>query len=47
MNMLFATAHEVRVAAIAGSFRIFGFSSPILIGEDGDVITGHGRLSIG
>lgn len=34
-----------QVAEIAGSIRAFGFSNPILIGENGDVIAGHGRLA--
>jgi DNA modification methylase len=39
------THSDAQVAEIAGSIRAFGFSSPILIGEDGDVIAGHGRLA--
>src|SRR5689334_629654 len=34
-----------QVAEIAGSIRAFGFANPILAGEDGDVIAGHGRLA--
>src|SRR3954447_5621178 len=34
-----------QVAEIAGSIRAFGFSNPILVGEDQDVIAGHGRLA--
>lgn len=34
-----------QVAEIAGSIRAFGFSNPILVGSDGDVIAGHGRLA--
>ena len=34
-----------QVAEIAGSIRAFGFVNPILVGEDGDVIAGHGRLA--
>ena len=34
-----------QVAEIAGSIRAFGFSSPILVGEGGDIIAGHGRLA--
>jgi DNA modification methylase len=36
---------DKQVAEIAGSIRSFGFTNPILIGEDGDVIAGHGRLA--
>jgi ParB-like chromosome segregation protein Spo0J len=34
-----------QIAEIAGSIRAFGFSSPILVGEGGDIIAGHGRLA--
>jgi DNA modification methylase len=34
-----------QVAEIAGSIRAFGFSNPILVGAEGDVIAGHGRLA--
>src|SRR3954470_20013835 len=36
---------DAQIAEIAGSIRAFGFTNPILIGEDGDVIAGHGRLA--
>ena len=36
---------RAQVAEIAGSIRAFGFINPILVGEDGDVIAGHGRLA--
>jgi len=36
---------EAQIAEIAGSIRAFGFANPILVGEDGDVIAGHGRLA--
>jgi len=39
------THNGAQVAEIAGSIRAFGFTNPILIGEDGDVIAGHGRLA--
>ena len=39
------THSAAQVAEIAGSIRAFGFSNPILVGEDGDVIAGHGRLA--
>jgi DNA modification methylase len=34
-----------QVAEIAGSIRAFGFSNPILVAADGDMIAGHGRLA--
>src|ERR1043165_5832537 len=34
-----------QVAEIAGSIRAFGFTNPILAGDDGDVIAGHGWLA--
>src|SRR5881392_2335662 len=41
-----ARTHDAaQVAEIAGSIRAFGFANPILVGEDGDVIAGHGRLA--
>jgi DNA modification methylase len=39
------THSEAQVAEIAGSIRAFGFTNPILVGEGGDVIAGHGRLA--
>ena len=39
------THSEAQVAEIAGSIRAFGFTNPILVGDDGDVIAGHGRLA--
>src|SRR4051794_16810990 len=39
------THSDAQVAEIAGSIRAFGFVNPILIGEAGDVIAGHGRLA--
>ncbi|SHN73521.1 site-specific DNA-methyltransferase [Bradyrhizobium erythrophlei] len=39
------THSAAQVAEIAGSIRAFGFSSPILVGEGGDIIAGHGRLA--
>src|SRR2546421_49815 len=38
------THSDAQVAEIAGSIRAFGFTNPILVGDDGDVIAGHGRL---
>ena len=41
-----ARTHSLsQVAEIAGSIRAFGFSNPILVSEQGDVIAGHGRLA--
>jgi DNA modification methylase len=39
------THTDKQVAEIAGSIRAFGFTNPILVGEEGDVIAGHGRLA--
>jgi hypothetical protein len=39
------THSAAQIAEIAGSMRAFGFSNPILVGEGGDVIAGHGRLA--
>jgi hypothetical protein len=39
------THSDAQVAEIAGSIRSFGFTNPILVGEHGDVIAGHGRLA--
>jgi DNA modification methylase len=41
-----ARSHDAaQVAEIAGSIRTFGFTNPVLVGEDGIVIAGHGRLA--
>src|SRR5882762_3305737 len=39
------THSDAQVAEIAGSIRKFGFTNPILVAENGDVIAGHGRLA--
>jgi DNA modification methylase len=39
------THSAAQVAEIAGSIRSFGFANPILVGRDGDLIAGHGRLA--
>jgi ParB-like chromosome segregation protein Spo0J len=39
------THSDVQIAEIAGSIRAFGFTNPILVGEEGDVVAGHGRLA--
>src|SRR5436305_9621294 len=39
------THSDAQLAEIAGSIRAFGFTNPILAGDDGDVIAGHGRLA--
>ena len=38
------THSETQIAEIAGSIRSFGFANPILVGEQGDIVAGHGRL---
>jgi hypothetical protein len=38
-----ARSHSpTQVAEIAGSIRAFGFSNPILVSPEGDIIAGHG-----
>jgi ParB-like chromosome segregation protein Spo0J len=39
------THSNSQMAEIAGSIRAFGFSNPVLVGDDGDIIAGHGRLA--
>jgi hypothetical protein len=40
-----ARTHSKRqVRQIADSIRQFGFNNPVLIGEDGEIIAGHGRV---
>lgn len=39
------THSPAQVAEIAGSIRTFGFANPILVGADGDIIAGRGRLA--
>jgi DNA modification methylase len=39
------THSDAQIAEIAGSIRAFGFSNPVLVGEGGDTIAGHGRLA--
>jgi DNA modification methylase len=39
------THTAAQIAEIAGSIRAFGFASPVLVGDDGDLIAGHGRLA--
>jgi DNA modification methylase len=39
------THSDAQVAEIAGSIRAFGFANPILVGAEGDVVAGHGRLA--
>lgn len=38
------THSDEQVAQIAASIREFGFTSPVLIGADGGIIAGHGRV---
>jgi ParB-like nuclease domain len=39
------THSAAQVAEIAGSIRAFGFTNPLLVGEEADVVAGHGRLA--
>jgi|SRR5262245_10445355 len=39
------THSPAQIAEIAGSIRAFGFSNPILVSVEGDIIAGHGRLA--
>jgi DNA modification methylase len=39
------THSAAQIAEIAGCIRTFGFSNPILVGDDGDIVAGHGRLA--
>lgn len=39
------THGKTQVAEIAASIRAFGFTNPVLVGPDGDVVAGHGRLA--
>ena len=36
---------DAQIAEIAGSIQTFGFTNPILVGDEGAVIAGHGRLA--
>src|ERR1044071_8813547 len=38
------THSEEQVAQIAGSIAEFGFVNPILVGDDGVIVAGHGRV---
>ena len=38
------THSDEQVAQIAASIREFGFTNPVLIGTDNDIIAGHGRV---
>jgi ParB-like chromosome segregation protein Spo0J len=38
------THNDAQVAQIAGSIGRFGFVNPVLIGDDGVIIAGHGRV---
>lgn len=37
------THSDAQVAELAASIKEFGFTNPVLIGNDGDIIAGHGR----
>ena len=38
------THSEEQVAQIAGSIAEFGFVNPVLVGDDGVIVAGHGRV---
>jgi ParB-like chromosome segregation protein Spo0J len=38
------THSEAQVAQIAGSIAEFGFVNPVLVGDDGVIVAGHGRV---
>lgn len=38
------THSDEQVAQIAASIREFGFTNPVLVGSDNDIIAGHGRV---
>jgi ParB-like chromosome segregation protein Spo0J len=38
------THSDAQVSQIAGSIREFGFTNPVLIGPENDIIAGHGRV---
>jgi ParB-like chromosome segregation protein Spo0J len=38
------THSEEQVAQIAGSIAEFGFVNPVLVGDDGVMVAGHGRI---
>ena len=39
------THSDAQIAEIAASTKAFGFSNPILVGAEGDIVAGHGRLA--
>ena len=39
------THSDAQIAEIAGCIRTFGFTNPVLVGEGGDIVAGHGRLA--
>jgi len=38
------THSDIQVSQIAASIKEFGFTNPVLIDEDNDIIAGHGRV---
>ena len=38
------THSDEQVSQVAGSIREFGFTNPVLVGADNDIIAGHGRI---
>src|ERR1019366_1457368 len=39
------THSDAQITEIDGSIQAFGFSTPILVGAEGDIIAGNGRLA--
>ena len=43
-----ARRHSKRqVRQIAESIRRFGFTNPVLVSDEGEIIAGHGRVEVG
>src|SRR6476660_3687845 len=38
------THSDAQIAQIAGSIAEFGFVNPVLVGDDGVIVAGHGRV---
>lgn len=39
------THSKKQIRQIAGSIERFGFTNPVLISDDGEIIAGHGRVA--
>ena len=39
------THSQKQIQQIANSIARFGFTNPVLIGDDGEILAGHGRVS--